>query len=445
MAEPRQFMRRTHEALDQFTFEDNQRHKIPLCYVMMAACIAAILLYPLIATALENQDHRPERLPLSVVIALAVGVGTPLFFAVRTWWRSRARPRPGPATLLVKSVLVLGIVSTVATLVVAGYSVAMKATGVDRVSLALPVPAIVLGLLLALQNERSYTQDQKNTAHEYDRGIDLLQQESALAMTDGLHRLAALAQDAPEVRQKIIDRICTFIRNYGHGLGSSPTSAQLEPLVTAQQILRRNLKFPPRDKHWLETEINLAGARLWDFDLLLTGLRRANFREAAFHRTMTVMGAEISGDADFSGATFYGRANFALINTLGDLDLTGVTFADNAYFLRLAARSAAFTGATFGAETMIEVDSVQTQIVLNHCNFTGPFTLAARPGTHLFLREAVFGGRLDFEGIDPTCPLDLDGAMVGDPHDQHCLPSFLHIDETTGVIEIVVPPDPPGT
>ncbi|KWV31256.1 hypothetical protein AWV63_18580 [Micromonospora rifamycinica] len=124
----------------------------------------------------------------------------------------------------------------------------------------------------------------------------------------GLAVLADLGDARPELRQRVVDTICGYLRMpLPFDLAGPRTDGQaveLELRRTAQRLLAARLR-PSTDAvggppHWAGTDLMLCGATLVDLDLGGCHVGHADFTGAQFH-----------GDTGFAGSVFTG-ATFRL-------------------------------------------------------------------------------------------------------------------------------------
>ena len=128
----------------------------------------------------------------------------------------------------------------------------------------------------------------------------------------GLYGFERLADDHPQLRQTVVNVICSFLRM--PALPSSDdamvTSTNSQVRAAAQRILLEHLR--PRPERIGE---GAAGAR-WEASLDLSGATLEDF---------SLAGCRI-GNGVFNGARFLGGCDFTGLSTVGGLDLTGTTF-----------------------------------------------------------------------------------------------------------------------
>src|SRR5690606_32009648 len=120
----------------------------------------------------------------------------------------------------------------------------------------------------------------------------------------GLHNLERIGQLHPELRQVVLDEICSYLR-----LPYAPPDAnskpermpdhQFEPVgpplaeadgdeaegevrLIAQEILQRHLKPDREDLYWDHSRLNLRNARLDDINFSSCRLTGADFSNATF-------------------------------------------------------------------------------------------------------------------------------------------------------------------
>jgi hypothetical protein len=134
----------------------------------------------------------------------------------------------------------------------------------------------------------------------YTKAVDLLGSGTAAVRLGGLYALERLAQDNDRHRPTIVAVVCAYLRMDG----APDDASEAEIRRSAQRLLARHLKADDGAGHWSGTRLELAGARLMDFDA--SGC--------------------ILGDADFSGTVFTGHTSFAGAVVAGPLRLPGARF-----------------------------------------------------------------------------------------------------------------------
>ncbi|MBM7085112.1 pentapeptide repeat-containing protein [Micromonospora humidisoli] len=140
----------------------------------------------------------------------------------------------------------------------------------------------------------------------------------------GLAALADLGDARPELRQRVVDAVCGYLRMpLSFDLAGPRTdgqAAELELRRTAQRILAARLRpstdTPGGPPHWAGTDLMLCGATLVDLDLGGCHVGHADFTGVQFH-----------GGTGFAGSVFT-TATFTLGGGVGRASFHGpVSFA----------------------------------------------------------------------------------------------------------------------
>ncbi|XVS64676.1 pentapeptide repeat-containing protein [Actinosynnema sp. CA-299493] len=195
----------------------------------------------------------------------------------------------------------------------------------------------------------------------YAKSVEQLGSEKTAVRLGGLYALERLAQDNPHQRQAVVGMMCSYLRMMPFTPPEEPLPdaddraravfeervQEREVRVTAQRILATHLRpgaggpHDPVETFWPDTDIDLTGAVLTDFDFSDCRPRRAEFRRARF-----------GGETLFRGATFDGAVRFDRTRFLGFARFDKATFAELADFGR-----ARFGGNTWFANTTFEEET----------------------------------------------------------------------------------------
>ena len=191
----------------------------------------------------------------------------------------------------------------------------------------------------------------------YTKAVEQLGSDKAPVRLGGLYALERLAQDNPAHRQTIVNVICAYLR-----MPFSPTEPTSKPepeatedlgepaaetetrtdgigdtwqqerqvRLTAQRILAEHLRDdrakdqrstdPPGPRFWPGIRLDLTGATLIDFNLMMPSWLTPGFGRATFTGHAWFDGATFSGDAWFERATFSGDATFSKATFSGDAE-----------------------------------------------------------------------------------------------------------------------------
>ncbi|MEU6077187.1 pentapeptide repeat-containing protein [Micromonospora sp. NPDC047074] len=141
----------------------------------------------------------------------------------------------------------------------------------------------------------------------------------------GLRVLGELGDARPELRQRVVDTVCAYLRVPlpfdVTGELAAGQAAEIQLRRAAQRLLTERLRpesaTPDGPRHWPDANLSLCGATLLDLDLGGCRIGYADFTGAQFH------GATRFDASTFTGAVFRlggpeGRASFH-----GDVSFTG--------------------------------------------------------------------------------------------------------------------------
>ncbi|MEV4499325.1 pentapeptide repeat-containing protein [Micromonospora arborensis] len=248
----------------------------------------------------------------------------------------------------------------------------------------------------------------------YTRAVELLGNDSAAVRLGGLHALERLGQDNPGQRPTITAVLCAYLRMpAGDG-----EPRETEVRRTAQRVLTRHLRADDA-AHWPEATLDLAGARLVDFDAAGCTLVDANFTAAAFTGTTTFAGATARGRL-LLGTAVFDDVVFDDLNVEGEIMLDGVRVGgsasfDDAAFDGLSCRRSSFAGpasfrrATFGQPTSFDATRFEDATTFQEADFVGALSMehtefggsasfhAARFTNMALFRWTIFGAEALFD------------------------------------------------
>lgn len=317
------------------------------------------------------------------------------------------------------------------------------------------IAALILALRRQHHTERSTanTEDdalQRRITDARIRAVEQLGSDNPAVRIGGLHNLERIGQQHPELRQVVLDEICSYLRlpfvaaaldtkdllpaRQFEPVGPPPTEvtsdeAEREVRLIAQEILQRHLNPETDHLYWEHARLNLRNAHLEGVRLGDCHLTQADFSNATFTDGAYFRGATFTGDTSFRGATcindaifksanFTGDASFLGARFTGDASFVGASFTDRAYF-----REAIFTGdvdffsstfggdASFRAATFMSDGSFRGVTFDSDAYFGGAtFTSAAHFGHATFTGDAsfkstTFNGHASFRGA--TCHRDV--------------------------------------
>jgi hypothetical protein len=243
-----------------------------------------------------------------------------------------ARPRPALSWWVVAGALLLVVtVSWGATswlLQIAATAKDVAAAQVDAIKTGLGIGAGtggVLALLLAVRrqwHQELSAQDtvldatERRVTELYTKAADQLGSDKAPVRLAGLYALERLAQANPTQRQTVVNVLCAYLRmpyqpSPLNKAAADRTAVERERRVqerevrlTAQRILAEHLLPGSDPDHpvatfWADSDLNLTGAALVDFDM-----------HDCWSRTARFSGATFTGDAEFDGVAFTKSARF---------------------------------------------------------------------------------------------------------------------------------------
>jgi uncharacterized protein YjbI with pentapeptide repeats len=192
----------------------------------------------------------------------------------------------------------------------------------------------------------------------YTMAADQLGSDHAHVRVAGMYALERLAQNNPAHRQVVVNVLCAYLRMPDHvdsdaGSEAGPAPAlrhdqEMQVRLTAQRILATHLRRQPNpETFWPDTDLDLAGAALNQFDFGDCEVREASFDGARFHGRTTFTTADFTGTVSFRQATFLGEAVFDRA-TFRDADFHDARFLDRVEFhLAQFEDDVAFTSAQF--------------------------------------------------------------------------------------------------
>ncbi|WP_283133402.1 pentapeptide repeat-containing protein [Rhizohabitans arisaemae] len=197
---------------------------------------------------------------------------------------------------------------------------------------------------------------ERRVAELYAAAAEQLGHHTPPVRLAGLYALERLAQENPGHRQTIVNVICAYLRmpcgppspgDQGEpeppgGPASRPAGSLAESegehqvRRIAQRILLTHLNPGKEGWFWPDTDLDLTGAHLDAWDMSRRQCRNADFTGATF-----------LGKAGFGGARFTEDATFTEACFTGFTDFTWAAFAGYAGFKRAGFQGVWFDGATF--------------------------------------------------------------------------------------------------
>lgn len=183
----------------------------------------------------------------------------------------------------------------------------------------------------------------------YSKAADQLGSGNAAVRLAGLYSLERLAQDAPALRQTIVNLLCAYLR-----MPSEAASEQeIEVRRAAQRVFSTHLR--PGHTFWPGINLDLTGAVLDYFDLKDARLDQGRFGGAKFDGRTWFDGALFDGDAVFGGTKFEMSASFQSVRFQAEARFRDAEFGGSADFGGATfVRPPSFTGATFAEPPVID-------------------------------------------------------------------------------------------
>jgi uncharacterized protein YjbI with pentapeptide repeats len=276
----------------------------------------------------------------------------------------------------------------------------------------------------------SFRRQQHDEFHNTQQRITELRMQAVeqLSSTDhtirrsGLYNLERLGEQHEELRQLVLDEICSYLRRPFDQDATSASHLEREVRAFATEILERRLKrqLGPRN-YWNHTRLNLKNAELPSVDFSDCHFRNANFTGVRFRGVANFERASFVGTTWFSWAVFEGKAKFfrAKFRELVSFDLA--VFRADVDFARAKCFIASFGGVRFTkgfVGTLASFYLVQFResffegsALFDGVVFRGPtsfersvfasrvnFDLARFASAAVF-KEADFGGNVKFTGV----------------------------------------------
>ncbi|MGW5718282.1 pentapeptide repeat-containing protein [Amycolatopsis sp. NPDC003865] len=291
------------------------------------------------------------------------------------WWRRRGGTWWWAIAVIVVPVAVITAAAVTLLLLFVGGG-----TPSDRIELiktGLTVGAGtggVVALVLTGRRQRTTEHDagERRLTELYLKAVEQLGSDKAAVRHGGCYALERVAQDNPAQRQTVVNVLCAYLRTpytepapAKNGVrrplvsrrrpGLRPPSPlpagdarqEREVRLTVQRLLADHLnpgKDPkhPQPSFWPDMDLDLSGATLVEFDLIGCRVAAANFTGATFVGRAWFDYASFAGSARFQRATFTSEARFA-----------GAVFGRTAWFEDATfADEAQFHSARFAADTV---------------------------------------------------------------------------------------------
>jgi uncharacterized protein YjbI with pentapeptide repeats len=238
--------------------------------------------------------------------------------------------------------------------------------------------ASALVLSFRRQQHDEYHSTQQRITELRMQAVEQLSSSDYTIKRSGLSNLERLGAQHEELRQQVLDEICSYLRSPFDAEASSTSDPEREVRALALEILQRRLnrRLGSRD-YWSHTRLNLEGAVLTSVDFSDCRLQNSDFT-----------GARFRSDADFHRASFEGQTRFSRAEFEGSAEFSRVSFGGEANFEEAMFRSdAAFRRATFNGTASFERSMVAEEIDCSLAEFQ-----------RLLLTEAIVAGDAIFEG-----------------------------------------------
>lgn len=276
------------------------------------------------------------------------------------------------------------------------------------------------------------------------RAVEQLGSDNPAVRIGGLHNLERIGQQHAELRQVVLDEICSYLR-----LPFAPTKSQrkvplpkgqFEPVgppsadvesneserevrLIAQEVLQRHLDIESPDRYWEHSRLNLRNAHLDSLDLsgcrlncadfsnavfdVLTQFENAvftgktQFVNATFTDTTQFMGSTFTGDTQFKNATFVGQVRFGRATFTREVQFDDVIFTERAWFSRVAfTRETWFSGTVFSKGAWFNDATFADGVDFSSSSFTAAaFFDRAAFSEVVFFHKAVFSGVAQFTDV----------------------------------------------
>ncbi|MEU5874114.1 pentapeptide repeat-containing protein [Glycomyces sp. NPDC047369] len=216
--------------------------------------------------------------------------------------------------------------------------------------------------------DEKHDAEQRRITDARVRAVEQLGSGNAAVRISGLYNLERIAQLHKDLRQIVLDEICSYLRLPLTPPGVTPTQespdspawpaappaesddegatgdggAEREVRLIAQEILQRHLDRRDSVLYWGHTRLNLRNAHLDGIHFGGCNLVGAEF-----------VGATFTGYTDFKGTTFTGNAMFGAARFVGRVDFTEAVFTSDAHFAH-----AVFTDYTYFRKATVHRDAL---------------------------------------------------------------------------------------
>jgi hypothetical protein len=244
----------------------------------------------------------------------------------------------------------------------------------------------------------------------YTKAAEQFGSDNVAVQLAGLYGFERLANDHPQLRQTVVNVICSFLRMQPPSPTDNAAMASNDSQVrsAAQRILLEHLR-PPVDQvgegaagaYW-EVSVNLSGATLEDFSLAGCRISTGVFVESIFVAGCDFTGLNTIQELDLRGATFRCPLLAKEAHVGGDLVLDQVVFESKVDF----------DGSRFAGPVALGQARFEADASFDRCRFaesfrcTGSRLLGPVGFTGVTFSQAVeiesttFEGAVGFRGTD---------------------------------------------
>ncbi|GAA2145073.1 hypothetical protein GALLR39Z86_07650 [Glycomyces algeriensis] len=232
------------------------------------------------------------------------------------------------------------------------------------------------------------------------QAVEQLSSDNATIRIGGLYNLERLGEQHEELRQLVLDEICSYLRRPFDLVTSPPADPEREVRAFAQEILQRRLKRRiGRRNYWSHNRLDLTDAALGVVDFSDCRLRNVNFTRVRFNGPAKFHGTSFEGPTSFTGVVFEQLVSFFDARFDDQVDFKEAAFSSVADLSRASFSGAAwFTKARFAHEVNCSLAEFR-----EYLGFTGVAVdgYANCSGTvfHSYANfsKSVFAGGADFE------------------------------------------------
>jgi uncharacterized protein YjbI with pentapeptide repeats len=198
------------------------------------------------------------------------------------------------------------------------------------------------------------------------QAVEQLSSSDHTIRRSGLYNLERLGEQHEELRQLVLDEICSYLRRPFDAEATSDFDPEREVRAFAMEILERRLKrkLGPRN-YWNHSRLDLEAAVLTNIDFSDCLLRNADFSGVRFRGASTFHRAVFEGRTWFDKAVFEGAAMFPRAVFGGQAVFDEAVFRSGADFSR-----ARFSRPTTFKQTRFDEDLDCTLADFQHFDFT---------------------------------------------------------------------------